>query len=470
MGAVYRARHIKVGRKFAIKVLHESLTNHPKLVMRFEREAELAGRLDHPNVVGVVDVGVTDDGMHYLVMEFAPGQSLATLVGEPMATERVLELARQLCDGLQHAHDMGLIHRDFKPDNVIVERDAIRGEHARIVDFGVAILRDDAGRDADADRRYTTKGVVVGTPHYMAPEQARGGEIDHRVDLFALGLVCYELLTGKLPFEGDGVEIARANLSTATPPMGVRVPTARVDPILEAIVAALLEKDSADRPPTARAARELFDLYDRDRAACALRLGLAVPQLRTSPERPPSPQIVEPMPPPAREPPRRTRRALAMVALVAALVIALVIALSRRGADVSAPEIVPPSIVVDESTVVVHEPAPPPLPLPTPSIPFHRVTATVAPTVAPEDALPVDVARQPPSAAEVATLYASVGRELKALDGSKGDQATYDLWPRYRWIRINEWLGTPATRSGATALLDRLRHDIKTRGRGSAED
>ena len=121
MGAVYRARHVKVGRPFAVKVLHKKLLEDKKVAQRFEREAELAGRLRHPNVIGVVDVGETSDGLRYMVMDFAQGDDLATLLNEaPMRPERVLHLTRQMLEGLYHAHEAGLIHRDFKPENVIV--------------------------------------------------------------------------------------------------------------------------------------------------------------------------------------------------------------------------------------------------------------------------------------------------------------------------------------------------------------
>src|SRR4051812_18297705 len=134
MGRVYRARHLEVGRVFAIKVLHAALVDSPTVLARFRREAELAGRLRHENCVCVVDVGVTYDGAHYLVMEYAPGVPLASLLEGPMEETRVLGIARQLCNGLQHAHDAGVIHRDFKPDNVIIEQLPDGREIARIVD------------------------------------------------------------------------------------------------------------------------------------------------------------------------------------------------------------------------------------------------------------------------------------------------------------------------------------------------
>src|SRR5882757_4866860 len=138
MGAVYRARHVKVGRPFAVKVLHSRLLEDDKVLQRFEREAELAGRLHHPNVIGVVDVGETSDGLRYMVMDFAEGPDLSAVLNEaPLTSERTITLTRQLLAGLYHAHEAGVIHRDFKPENVIVERDAHGVEVPRIVDFGI---------------------------------------------------------------------------------------------------------------------------------------------------------------------------------------------------------------------------------------------------------------------------------------------------------------------------------------------
>src|SRR4051812_44377774 len=138
MGAVYRAKHVKVGRAFAVKVLHPRLLEDRKVLQRFEREAELAGRLRHPNVIGVVDVGETGDGLRYMVMDFAEGPDLASLLSEaPFPPQRVMTLTRQMLEGLYHAHEAGLIHRDFKPENVIVERDSHNAEVPRIVDFGI---------------------------------------------------------------------------------------------------------------------------------------------------------------------------------------------------------------------------------------------------------------------------------------------------------------------------------------------
>ncbi|HEY5951128.1 MAG TPA: serine/threonine-protein kinase [Kofleriaceae bacterium] len=485
MGAVYRARHVKFGRQFAIKVLHESLVANPKVVRRFEREAELAGRLRHTNVASVVDVGVTDDGLHFTAMELVAGDTLCAMLADgPVSETRMLDLAKQLCSGLQHAHDLGLIHRDFKPENVIVECVAGGREVARIVDWGVSILRDDAG-DVESEDRLTTKGIVVGTPHYMAPEQARGGAIDHRIDLFALGLICFELLTGKLPFDGSGVDIARANLEQPTPWMVERNPDVHVDAVLEAIIHALLAKHPDERPASADAARELFELYERDRATCALLLGVELPvedrrtgaieQLDHSPS-----QAVPRDPEHAHETdeivPAFSRRSIAVVAVGFAVLLALLLWLGLRNRR---HQTVPPVATASrdprvELAVVEARPDPvmpptTPVAVDTPFVDTPLVEPPRDPALAMQRATPKKPASQsgsaaaapePPSAAEVAKLYGATGRELKALDAKKGMDATIELWPRYRWIRINEWIATPEKRAQITRELERLRADI----------
>lgn len=273
MGAVYRARHVRFGRAFAVKLPHAGLWSEPAVRQRFAREAELAGQLHHPNVVAVVDHGETGDGACYLVMDYAPGPTLAELMGHgPLPRARVIDLLGQLCDGLAHAHELGLIHRDFKPENVIVEQLA-GGERPRIIDFGIALRRDETGGAAPDE--LARAGMVLGTPHYMAPEHACDEPLDHRIDLFALGVVAYEMLTGRLPFDGDGLEVARANMCQPTPAMADRAPGVDVDPLLEAFTAMLLAKDPVDRPASAREARRLLELIERDPERAASALGLA---------------------------------------------------------------------------------------------------------------------------------------------------------------------------------------------------
>ncbi len=271
MGDVFRARHAKVPRTFAVKVLHPELVEDEKTCRRFEREAELAGRLHHRNVISVIDVGETARS-RYLVMEYAEGVNLLDVIaGRPLATSRVVNLARQICDGLQHAHEHELVHRDLKPENIIVERTG-DDEVPRIVDFGLAILRD--GASTENMERLTTRGIVLGTPHYLAPETALGREVDLRIDLFALGVILYEMMTGVMPFDGDGVEVARQNLRSPVPAMTLRAPGVEVDPLLEALVGKLMEKKPDDRPQSAREVRSLLEMIETDRVKAAFLLGV----------------------------------------------------------------------------------------------------------------------------------------------------------------------------------------------------
>ncbi len=271
MGDVFRARHAKVPRTFAVKVLHPELVADEKTCRRFEREAELAGRLHHRNVISVIDVGETARS-RYLVMEYAEGVSLVDVIaGQAMSTSRVTNLAKQICEGLQHAHEHELVHRDLKPENIIVERTG-DDEVPRIVDFGLAILRDSAS--SEHMERLTTRGIVLGTPHYLAPETAMGKEVDHRIDLFALGVIMFEMMTGVMPFDGDGVEVAQHNLRSVTPPMGVRAPGIDVDPLLEALVGKLMEKKPDDRPQSAREVRSILDMIETDRSKAGFLLGV----------------------------------------------------------------------------------------------------------------------------------------------------------------------------------------------------
>jgi serine/threonine-protein kinase len=234
MGVVYRARHIRVGRTVAIKVLHPHMLREPGALDRFEREARLAARLHHPSVAAVLDF---EDGV--MVMEHAPGRPLAELIDRPLPRERAIAIIRQLLVGLDHAHAMGLVHRDLKPENVMVDE----ADRTCIVDWGIAVLRE--GSD-DETRRLTTQGLVLGTPMYMAPEQAKGEYVDHRCDLFALGVIAYQLLAGAPPFEGTGLEVIVANITQEPPSIAARTGV-DVDAALEAFVRRLMARNAGER-------------------------------------------------------------------------------------------------------------------------------------------------------------------------------------------------------------------------------
>ncbi|MBA3363848.1 MAG: serine/threonine protein kinase, partial [Actinobacteria bacterium] len=191
MGEVFRAHDAVLAREVAIKVLHRSLAGDPAFVDRFRREARAAAGLAHPNIVNVYDWGAVD-GVYYMVMEYVRGPSVRHLLNEQgrMEPAQAAEILRQTLLALGHAHHEGFVHRDMKPENLLVTQEGA----VKVADFGLA--------RAYADGRVTQAGAVTGTVQYLAPEQIRGEPADPRSDLYSLGIVAYELLTGKLPFTG----------------------------------------------------------------------------------------------------------------------------------------------------------------------------------------------------------------------------------------------------------------------------
>jgi serine/threonine-protein kinase len=269
-GTVYRGRHVRLGRNVAIKVLHEDFLHNRTMLARFRREAEAAARLHHPNVSSVLDVGETPDGHQLMVMDLVEGRSLGELMEAWLGRERIIHLVRQILQGLEHAHGAGLVHRDLKPDNVIVELDQHGKEVPRIVDFGIATLRTD---EATAMNRLTETGMLLGTPLYMAPEQAKGEIVDHRADLFALGVILFEMLSGTTPFEGSAMEVVIANMNEDVPAIASRAPHANADPVLELFMRRLAARDPARRFASAQDALAMLDLIERDPAEASLQLG-----------------------------------------------------------------------------------------------------------------------------------------------------------------------------------------------------
>ncbi len=261
MGRVYRATHSRMSRSFAIKVLFGEHAAEQEMQVRFAREAEAACRLRHPNVVSVTDFGETEQGLFYMVMDWVEGERLTDVVHHdaPLPNERTIDIARQICFGLAHAHGQGLVHRDLKSENIIVSREG-DAELVRIVDFGLAV-----GIETDSDSRLTAEGMVYGTPAYMPPEQACGVALDGRTDLYSLGVLMYEMLSGVLPFMGAPMDIVRQNMEADPPTIKERIPEVDADPGLEAISRKLMAKKPEERFQSAEAVVVALD-------ECAVRL------------------------------------------------------------------------------------------------------------------------------------------------------------------------------------------------------
>jgi serine/threonine-protein kinase len=497
MGHVYRARHVKVGRQVAIKVMHPELARVPTIVERFAREARIAARLNHPNLVGVLDVGMTADRLPLIVLELAPGTSLYQLMVEAMPRERYERIVRQLMLALQHAHASGLIHRDLKPDNILVETLKDNSEVPRIVDFGIAVCT--AKDDAIANSRLTEANTVIGTPAYMSPEQAMAKDLDARTDLFSLGVIMYEMLAGMTPFDGSGVDVAIASSSKDAPSIADRAGI-MVDPLLEAFVKKLMARKLADRFQSARDALIMLDRIESDRidAARALSTPSASPDVVALPSashvRHDNTDRLATRPVTAvtrievltRPRPSRRRMAGALALAVAAMTAfvgwsfrddAPVIGASHAQAalvgqpaasmpvldapaavfvvaPVATPVIAVAPVAVAPVAVAPVEPAASRIPAPRTAkaaiaTRAPRSNAQVTAIVATPVAEPAPVAIAPTeigdTSSAVAARYVAVGRALRG--------SSDELWARYRLIRINDALKTEASRREVLATL-----------------
>lgn len=196
MGQVYLAEHVKMRRKSAVKVLHQGMVHDPDAISRFNREASNASQIQHPNVAAIYDFGETPEGLIYLAMEFVDGEPLTKIIERhgALTAARAADIGEQVASALEAAHDMGIIHRDLKPDNIMITRGRAGEDVAKVVDFGIA-----KAMEAD-DQKVTKTGLAIGTPEYMSPEQLGGDVLDSRTDIYSLGLVTFNMLTGKLPF------------------------------------------------------------------------------------------------------------------------------------------------------------------------------------------------------------------------------------------------------------------------------
>ena len=265
MGVVYKGRHVVLDKPVAVKLLRES--QDPVAQQRFLLEAKSACHIGHEHIVDINDFGVLEDGRPYLVMEFLQGQSLETLLQKQgsLPWSRVCRIGEQIARGLQAVHEKGIMHRDLKPGNIFL-LDRAKRDFVKILDFGIAKVMagtretlSDGGKPLVANMRQTTQGTVLGTPEYLSPEQAAGEAIDARVDIYALGCILYEMLTGELPFAGKtAFEVMNKHLSSPPmPPRQRRPENAAGIPVgLEKIVLSMMQKKPANRFPSMRAVEQ----------------------------------------------------------------------------------------------------------------------------------------------------------------------------------------------------------------------
>jgi serine/threonine-protein kinase len=251
MGKVYSAEHVLMRKRLAVKVLRRELTSVPEVVARFEREAMAAGNIEHPNVAGATDFGKLADGAVFLVLEFISGRSLRDEIAHgPFAVDRALHITRQISSALSAAHAQGIVHRDLKPENVMLVEKGGDPDFVKVLDFGIAkVPLGDVGSPGSKKGNPLTKaGMVFGTPEYMAPEQALGQTVDGRADLYAVGVILFEMLSGLRPFSSQSsVGILGQQLSKPTPTFAERSPDLRIPPAVEQIARKLLARDASER-------------------------------------------------------------------------------------------------------------------------------------------------------------------------------------------------------------------------------
>jgi serine/threonine protein kinase len=296
VGTVFKGWHLRLEKDIAIKVIHTSLATDRTANKRFEREARAASHLNHPNCLEVIDFGESDDGTVFMVMEFVNGSDLATILEKefPLTQLRVVRIFRQATLALDLAHSEGIIHRDLKPENVMITQvHRVHPDMVKVLDFGIAKLLDTSS--VSKDSFHTLTGMVPGTPHYMSPEQAQGQALDGRSDLYAIGIMLYELITGRVPFDAKSpMKVIAMHLQYKPDTPRKYFPGIHED--LETLIMALLEKDRNDRPESAGQVAQTLEaiekkLYDLPKDSGRVRAERADPTVRPTLQNLSSPQI-----------------------------------------------------------------------------------------------------------------------------------------------------------------------------------
>jgi len=260
-GTVYRAVHPVIGKTVAVKVLSRRFSSDPEMVSRFIAEARAVNRIQNKNIIDIFAFGALPDGRQYYVMELLGGLTLDQHIEERgyLSPEEAMPILVGIARALDAAHAAGIVHRDLKPENVFLVFDEDRGLSPKLLDFGIAKLFGEVSGE-----HRTRTGVPLGTPYYMSPEQCRGRSVDHRTDIYSFGVLCYQVLTGTLPFTGDSfMDVMMRHVSDALPPVSARSPT--LAPAFDQPIAHMMAKNPAERPPSVSAAVE--ELADAARSA-----------------------------------------------------------------------------------------------------------------------------------------------------------------------------------------------------------
>lgn len=391
IGTVYEAEHLALGRKVALKVLLPEHEGTLSLRKRFEREAKALSALNHPHIVAITDVGVAND-TPYLVMELLEGSTLAKRMEEAaVEPARAIAMTRQILDAMAYAHERDIAHRDLKPQNVFVRRLGDGTDHVTVLDFGLVRFLDEEGR---AGTQLTRQGALLGTPAYMAPEQAAGGAVDARADVYAAGLILYELLAGRRPFTTrNASELRRAHIIEPPPRLHEADPRLEVVEELEDLVARALAKDPSDRFANAvemlAAIDELPETTARRVSPHAKRGANELPTPDPTADTVAAAPGARVAPPPV-EAPRLGRRRLGVVVAIAAVgfialggIVAAIAMSMFEGAEPTteerAPGTVPPPLPELVPGAVVAPPADPLADLPSELAPIHAKIAAGRP-------------------------------------------------------------------------------------------
>jgi tRNA A-37 threonylcarbamoyl transferase component Bud32 len=280
MGAVYRVEHTHMRKRLALKVLHREMIGQSEIVARFEREAMAAAHIEHPNVAGATDFGKLEDGSAYLVLEYVEGKSLRALIDKgPLPMGQAVHVTSQILSALKRAHELGIVHRDLKPENVLlVDKDG-DPDFVKVLDFGIARVPTlGTPKEGDSAGTLTRAGMVYGTPEYMSPEQALGQPVDGRADLYAVGVMLFEMLTGKRPYDNkDKVALLGQHVAGVIPQPRERAPSLGITEPLEQVVLKLLAKSADARFADAQAGIDALAALGIDPSAKAPLLAGAAP-------------------------------------------------------------------------------------------------------------------------------------------------------------------------------------------------